>query len=323
MSNGTIGNASSTNSSDTAVSIDLADIALSEHLRLMTGSLVDVAIVALISQRSYAYIARGGKGSTFCTVICLWLLNTTRLIWNLSDVYLIYTQQAGLQLPGPQQRSYILNLLRKRMGAFVTFLLASVFTYTCMVIIVWRQLHTLVGRSKFKASLLTLLLWLPSIWIADFETTFALTHVLAITQIGMHGTAHAFILPKDDFLSDCPRLRMPARLRAFAHAQQRSRLRLRLLAVVMCTVNVIVVYGLCRTGECIQSFVPGGLYISFGDVYTLLYLSIKNKHAAIGSGGNPEIVVSAPEEVELQPRPAGTARRRTSHRSAVGTADMS
>ncbi|VDC00496.1 unnamed protein product [Peniophora sp. CBMAI 1063] len=312
MSNETIPIVSLTNSSDVAVTMDLSKVSSGQ---MITACFADTAAFVLISQRAYAYIVRGGKGSTFRTVLCLWLLSATRLIWGLSAVYLAYSQQSE-----PQVRSYTQRSFLKIVVAGVAFFIATLCIYACITIVVWKEISSAVGKSKLTTSLSILLLWIPPIFVDELETDFALTHILAVTQMGVHGTTHAVISPRDKFSTHCLRLRMPSRLHSFTHAQQPSRVRRSLVAVIMCAANFLIIHLIVRIYYFAWGFIPGGPFIGLSDVYSLLYLNIKIKHAAIGSSGGSELANRAPEELEML-RPSssagGAARSRAPARSVA------
>ena len=91
-------------------------------------------------------------------------------------------------------------------------------------------------------------------------TSSFLTHALAVTHIGLKGTARALIevialfklyvsqstyemvQPKIGSSSECPRLRIPSSISVHPPSNHPSRVRSHFAAVAICAVNIILVY---------------------------------------------------------------------------------
>ncbi|KZV60675.1 hypothetical protein PENSPDRAFT_333049 [Peniophora sp. CONT] len=218
---------------------------------------INSAIFMVVSRQAYIYIERGGKGSAFRTILCLWLLSAMHFLSKCSALFAVHQFSLVEVEPGTSSK-----------------------------------LYTMTGRSKLYASLVTLVVWIQAICLSipGLATCSVLTHALATTQIGLNGTAHALTTPQDESSSDCPRLRLPSRLRTYAPSPHSSRRQKYLAAVLMCAANLIILYVLCKASGWVQNLLPGAVmskpYVRFSDVYTIVYLGIKTRHAAIGSGGS-------------------------------------
>ncbi|KZV60676.1 hypothetical protein PENSPDRAFT_759898 [Peniophora sp. CONT] len=287
----------------------LSDEAHSASSPSLLGEIIISSVIfAVISRQTHIYITRGGKGSIFRTVLCLWLLSAIRLFSTYSALYAAHLFSSVEQQP-PRQ-------VPKVMSAFVSmFYLAMALLALCISLILWRELYTMTGRRKVYASLVTLVVWIQAacLSIPGLGTCSVLTHALAITQIGLNGTAHALTTPKDACSSGCPRLRLPSRLRAYAPNPHSSHRQQYLAAVLMCAANLLTLYVFCKASDWIQNLLLVGKvmsqpWIRFSDVYTIVYLGIKTRHSAIvdshSSAAGEREVQAKVDSIEMPSSPA-------------------
>ncbi|VDC00497.1 unnamed protein product [Peniophora sp. CBMAI 1063] len=246
--------------------------------------LIRTITFALISRQMYACLSSGGKGPAFQNAFSLWLLSAMRWFCDFAILYALREFSTAQPLEPGQKPSTAI-------GAILSQEIVAAIVYLCISVILSRQLTTLTGRRLYTFFVI-LAVWVQAVFlrVPGLATSSLLTHILVVTQIGIEGTARALIQPQNESSSECPRLRLLSSLSKFAPSPHASPSRKYFVAVATCAVNLLLLYFLCKAGDMILGLYPENIalpsFLRFSDVYTLLYLHIKNKGLSKARSGS-------------------------------------